>query len=153
MNSDVLTPEKTKNLFDEKHSVIVFFGVLIITAMVFSGCLNLGWTNWDDDLYVYGNKLVREGSFKEIILPPADPALYNVYSPLVISSFALEWGCVQDAPSLYHFNNLLLHLLGAGYCQASILGLKHTGSKYRRWVKTTLLEIFLPHLQRLVGSP
>ena len=51
------------------------------------------------------------------------------------------------------FNNLLLHLLGAGYCQASILGLKHTGVKYREWVKTTLLEIFLPHLKRLVGTP
>lgn len=51
------------------------------------------------------------------------------------------------------FNNLLIHLLGAGYCQASILGLKHTGIKYREWVKTTLLEIFLPHLKRLVGSP
>ena len=51
------------------------------------------------------------------------------------------------------FNNLLLHLLGAGYCQASILGLKHTSIEYRAWVKTTLLEIFLPHLKRLVGSP
>jgi AcrR family transcriptional regulator len=51
------------------------------------------------------------------------------------------------------FNNLLLHLLGAGYCQASILGLKHTSIKYREWVKMTLLEIFLPHLKRLVGSP
>jgi AcrR family transcriptional regulator len=51
------------------------------------------------------------------------------------------------------FNNLILHLLGAGYCQASILGLKHTGIKYREWVKTTLLEIFLPYLKRLVGSP
>jgi AcrR family transcriptional regulator len=50
------------------------------------------------------------------------------------------------------FNNLLLNLLGAGYCQASILGLKHNGSKYREWVKTTLLEIFLPHLKRLIGS-
>jgi AcrR family transcriptional regulator len=51
------------------------------------------------------------------------------------------------------FNNLILHLLGAGYCQASILGLKHTGIKYREWVKTSLLEIFLPHLQRLIGAP
>jgi AcrR family transcriptional regulator len=50
------------------------------------------------------------------------------------------------------FNNLLLHLLGADYCQASILGMKHTGTRYREWVKTTLLEIFLPHLKRLMGT-
>ncbi len=50
-------------------------------------------------------------------------------------------------------NNLLMLLLGAGYCQARILGLKHTGIKYREWVKTTLVETFLPHLQRLMKSP
>ena len=52
---------------------------------------------------------------------------------------------------LHSFNNLLIHLLGAGYCQANILGMKHTGKKYREWVKKTLLEIFLPHLIRLIG--
>jgi AcrR family transcriptional regulator len=52
---------------------------------------------------------------------------------------------------LYGFNNLLLHLLGADYCQARILGLKHTDRKYREWVKATMLEIFLPHLTRLIG--
>lgn len=50
------------------------------------------------------------------------------------------------------FNNLLLHLLGADYCQASMLGLKHTDSRYRQWVKETLLWIFLPHLLRLLGQ-
>ena len=95
----------------EKHSRIVFFLVLAVTALVFSGSLSLKWTNWDDDLYVYENKLVREGALKKIITPPADPANYNTYSPLVISSFALEWKLVKDRPFLYHFNNLLLHIL------------------------------------------
>lgn len=49
-------------------------------------------------------------------------------------------------------NNLLLLLLGAGYCQARILGLNHTGDSYRIWVKTTLVEIFLPHLERLMKA-
>jgi AcrR family transcriptional regulator len=53
---------------------------------------------------------------------------------------------------LFGFNNLLLNLLGAAYCQASILGMDHTGVKYREWVKTTILEIFLPYLKRLVGD-
>ena len=53
---------------------------------------------------------------------------------------------------LYGFNDLLLHLLGADYCQARMLGMKHTDRKYREWVKTTLLEIFLPHLRRLIGQ-
>ena len=49
-------------------------------------------------------------------------------------------------------NNMLLLLLGAGYCQASILGMKHTGDAYRNWVKTTMMEIFLPHFERLIRS-
>lgn len=85
--------------------------VLIITAVVFSGTLKLGWTNWDDDLYIYENHLVKEGMLKEIFMPPANPADNNTYSPLVISSFALEWKLGKGNPFLYHLDNLILHLL------------------------------------------
>jgi tetratricopeptide (TPR) repeat protein len=90
-----------------KHDHRVIFLVLIITAFVFSGSLKLNWTNWDDDLYIYGNQLVKEGTLKEIFTTPAD---YNTYNPLVIVSFALEWKLVKDRPFLYHLDNLLLHL-------------------------------------------
>jgi AcrR family transcriptional regulator len=50
------------------------------------------------------------------------------------------------------FNSMLLNFLGADYCQARIIGLKHTDRKYREWVKATLMEIFLPHLKRLIGQ-
>lgn len=86
----------------------MFFLVLIITALVFSGSLKLDWTNWDDNLLVYENPLVSKAKFKDIFTKPAD---YNTYNPLVISSFALEWKLVKDRPFLYHFDNLILHLL------------------------------------------
>ncbi len=101
----------------EKHSYSVLVLILIITASVFSGSLKLEWTNWDDNLYVYGNKSVTEGVLKNIITLPADPADYNTYSPLVISSFALEWKLVQGKPFLYHLDNFLLHL----FCTALAL--------------------------------
>lgn len=82
--------------------------VLIITAVVFSGSLKLEWTNWDDNLLIYENRLVRQGTIKDIFTKPAD---YNTYNPLVIVSFAVEWKLVKDKPFLYHLNNLLLHLL------------------------------------------
>ena len=53
---------------------------------------------------------------------------------------------------LNSFNNLLLIYLASGYCQASTLGLKHDSLSYRAWVKKTLMEIFLPHLKRLIGE-
>jgi Tfp pilus assembly protein PilF len=103
---------KTKDREDsnrtEKHSRQVFFLVIIITALVFSGSLKLGWTNWDDDLYIYENPLVSKGTLKEIFTTlPAS----NTYNPLVIASFALEWKLVKNSPFLYHLDNVLLHLL------------------------------------------
>ncbi|MFA5324376.1 MAG: hypothetical protein WC373_16995, partial [Smithella sp.] len=95
----------------EKQSRIAFIWVIIITAFVFSGSLKLDWTNWDDNLYVYENHLVKEGTLKEIFTPPANPAANNTYSPLVISSFALEWKIGKGKPFLYHLDNLILHLL------------------------------------------
>jgi tetratricopeptide (TPR) repeat protein len=91
-----------------KHNTRVFWGVLIITAFVFSGSLRLGWTNWDDDRLVYENPQVTEGRFQDIF---TKPAAYNTFNPLPVASFALEWKLVQDKPFLYHFNNYLLHLL------------------------------------------
>jgi len=100
----------------EKRDLLVFLGVLVITAWVFSGSLKLDWTNWDDGLHVYENQLVREAKFKDIFLPDRLPD-YNTYIPLVISSFVLEWKLVGDRPFLYHLNNVFLHLL----CTALVL--------------------------------
>jgi protein O-mannosyl-transferase len=92
----------------EKHSRLMFFSVLVITAIIFSGSLKLDWTNWDDNLLVYQNSVVREAEFKDIFTKPAE---YNTFNPLAIFSFALEWKIVQDKPFLYHFDNFILHLL------------------------------------------
>lgn len=91
-----------------KQIYFVFLGVLIITAIVFSGSLKLDWTNWDDDSYVYKNPVVSEGSLEDIFTTPGK---YNTYNPLVIASFALEWKLVKDNPFLYHLDNVLLHIL------------------------------------------
>ncbi len=100
--------EKEERNRRSKHSIVVFSLMLIVTALIFSGSLKLDWTNWDDNLLVYENPLVREARFIDIFTKPAN---YNTYNPLVISSFALEWKLVGDRPFLYHFNNVLLHLL------------------------------------------
>jgi len=115
MKGEYLIEQGTKdNTSMGKNNYLVLFLVLFMTALVFSGSLKLGWTNWDDDLYVYKNPVVREGALKEIFTTSGD---YNMYVPLVIASFALEWKLVQDKPFLYHLDNLLLHL----FCTALVL--------------------------------
>jgi len=98
--------EKEKMIWG-KNDWLVFVGVLMITGVVFSGCLRLEWTNWDDDVLVYGNTLVQNFNLKDILTRPTE---YNTYNPLVLLTFALEWKLVGGHPLLYHLNNFLLHL-------------------------------------------
>ncbi len=48
------------------------------------------------------------------------------------------------------FNALVFFYLGAGVCQAEILGMDPHSSSYRKWVKDTLMYLFLPHLEKLI---
>ena len=107
VKNDFLIPQNNK-IFQEKHGCLVFALVVILVAVVFAGSLKLGWTNWDDNLLIYENPLVKEPNLKDIF---TKPAAYNTYNPLVISSFALEWKLAGDRPFLYHLDNLILHLL------------------------------------------
>ncbi|MBL7923093.1 MAG: hypothetical protein JNL88_02745, partial [Bacteroidia bacterium] len=81
-----------------KFPVLYLLLVLFITALVFSGVSRLKWTNWDDDDYIYENRLVQEGDFAKIFSQPSA----NTYTPLVVSMFAMEWKLVKDKPLLYH---------------------------------------------------
>jgi len=110
VKNEVIIQEKVKenSRREKKRDCIMILLVLIVTALVFSSSLKLDWTNWDDDLLIYENQLVKEGTIQDIFTKPAD---YNTYNPLVIVSFALEWKLAKDKPFLYHLDNLLLHLL------------------------------------------
>lgn len=49
------------------------------------------------------------------------------------------------------FNALVFFYLGASSCQAEILGMEPDRPKYRKWVKDTLIYIFLPRLEKLIS--
>ena len=82
--------------------------VLLTAVFVFLPVLENGFTNWDDEQYVTGNAKIRSlsnlGSF-------FNSFALGDYIPLTLLSFALEYAAVQLDPWLYHFDNLLLHLL------------------------------------------
>jgi AcrR family transcriptional regulator len=50
----------------------------------------------------------------------------------------------QDA-----FNALVMHYLGASYCQAMVLGLPPKSSEYKDWVKKSMVMIFSPMLRSI----
>ena len=51
------------------------------------------------------------------------------------------------------FNGLLLYYLGASPCQALILGMDPAGKPYQRWVKETMVSVFLPLLESITTGP
>lgn len=87
--------------------------LLVITTVAFYPGLDNELNNWDDDRYVTDNTLLTDLSpqaIKDIFTTPVNA----VYCPLVVLSFAIEKQIVGLNPFLYHFNNLLLHLICVG---------------------------------------
>ena len=51
---------------------------------------------------------------------------------------------------VYSFINLLINYLGANNCMSHILNMDHESKRYRKWVKDSLMTLFLPSLKRLL---
>lgn len=50
------------------------------------------------------------------------------------------------------FNGLVLYYLGASPYEARILGVDPHGPEYRKWVKETLVSVFLPFLKNILAG-
>jgi len=83
--------------------------VALVTLLSFLSALDNGFVNWDDDLYVTQNILIRDLSWnniKTIFLSP----VATMYVPLVPLSFSLEYALWGLDPFGYHLTNVLLHV-------------------------------------------
>src|SRR5436190_21465929 len=97
-----------KNKGAEKKPLVIFLLLLLtgITAFCLSPMLQNGFTNWDDELYVINNLLLRGPDWKGIF---SDPVVSN-YHPLTITSLAFNYSASKLNPHSYLLLNFLLHL-------------------------------------------
>jgi AcrR family transcriptional regulator len=51
---------------------------------------------------------------------------------------------------VYSFVNLMINYLGANNCMSRLLNMDHVGKRYRKWVKDSLMFLFLPRLKKLI---
>jgi AcrR family transcriptional regulator len=56
----------------------------------------------------------------------------------------------EIAMFVYGFVNLLINYLGANNCMSQLVNMGHESKKYRKWVKDSLMTLFLPSLKRLL---
>jgi tetratricopeptide (TPR) repeat protein len=82
-------------------------GVLGITALCLIPMLNNGFTNWDDDVYVTSNSIIKAPDWEAIF---TGPSAYN-YHPLTMLTLAFNYAISGIDPFSYHLVNWLLHLL------------------------------------------
>jgi len=83
------------------------FGVLAITGLCLIPMLNNGFTNWDDDVYVTNNLIIKAPDWEAIF---TQPSAYN-YHPLTMLTLAFNYAFSGIDPFSYHLVNWMLHIL------------------------------------------
>lgn len=94
----------------KKYQPLFLVLIAYIIIGVFYPTITANFVNLDDNVMVLGNDYIKSFSFgnlKETFTTP----YYKLYHPLVTLSYAFEYLFCKLDPFLYHFDNLLLHIL------------------------------------------
>ncbi len=83
--------------------------ILALTFIAFIPALGNDFVNWDDDYNLANNKNTALLTWSNIVKIFSEPVIGN-YNPLPILTFAIERSIFGLDPTIYHVNNVLLHL-------------------------------------------
>ena len=84
--------------------------VLVVTFLAFYNLLDANFTNWDANLFVTENPLIRSLSWDNIKVIFTTFYKEDYLHPLVLLSYSLEYKLFELDPFHYHLDNLILHL-------------------------------------------
>jgi len=119
------TAPKSKSFWKNKAVLLPILGILVLTFGLFSPVLNHDFVNWDDPLNILNNPNLRSFDWASIKGIFSSTVIGN-YNPLTILTFAIEKAIFGLNPMVFHFNNLLLHLVCIFLVYRIALGLKLT---------------------------
>ena len=139
---------KNKNVRAPKASGIEWkylLPVLAVTFAVFIPALGADFVNWDDPENLLENPYTAAFTWDNIvsIFHPERGRILGNYNPLPIFSFAMERALFGMNPTVFHLDNILLHLLNTAL--VFVLGRK-LGLKV--WGATLLAALFGIHPMR-----
>lgn len=86
--------------------------IIFITALIFSSAINNGFTSWDDNHYVVGNRFIKDFS-KEGITKLWTERTGMGGTRLTLTSFMVDYKLWGLNPKFYHAENVLWHILNA----------------------------------------
>jgi protein O-mannosyl-transferase len=88
--------------------IILWLGlVILLVTLNFSGALKLGFTNWDDNLYVTENLDIIQKDVGGIW----DSFTVGLYTPIVSLSYILDKHLFGMEAKYFHLTQLILHVL------------------------------------------
>ena len=96
--------------------------VIIPALCLFWGTLYFGFVNHDDNIIIL-NKVYSGNFFRDLIESLSTPYLTYYFRPFIGLSLFFDYTIGGTAPWMYHFTNLLIHLLSAVLLYHTLLSL------------------------------
>jgi tetratricopeptide (TPR) repeat protein len=97
-------------VLENKRDSVLFSFVLIMIAIAYIPSIAYGIGLWYNNLSYINNDLITSITPENLLRIFSEP-FSGSYQPLVVLSFAIEHSISGTYPVVFHFNNLLLHLL------------------------------------------
>ena len=120
-------------------------GILLITVLVYGQVLSFDFAGLDDRLLVTHNEVVKGISIRTITqaFTSYDPELYI---PLTMLTYQLEYMIAGTAPWIYHLTNLLLHLTATILVFLCVERFyKQQRSQESHWIAALVTVVFALH--------
>jgi len=87
----------------------VVLSLTLLVLIVFGQTLQHDFINFDDDLYVYNNPDVSQGLSRTGITHAFTKRYVNIWLPLTMLSYQLDYELSGMDPGAFHLTNVLLH--------------------------------------------
>lgn len=138
-------PDKKKVPFYKSSFFWMAFGLLVVTFLCFLPVLSNDFVDYDDKKFIYGNYMIRDLSWDRLVMLFEHSFRTPWYKPLVYLSWAVEYKFWGYNPTVYHLNNLILHLLNSLLVlliMRRILNNLYPAFKYNDWISLLIAALF-----------
>lgn len=122
-----------------KNRLFYILALVFLTIAVFGQAVQYGFTNWDDEVYILNNPYIKNFTWHGF--QKMCTAVYaGNYHPVVTMFNALEYAAFGTNPMIYHFMNIVIHLINVILVMLFIFDLSK-----KSWVAFGTAIIFAIH--------
>lgn len=111
----------------------------LLAFLVFIPAAWCGFVDWDDDRYVYDNRLVLDGLTGDGIRRAWTDVVFFNWAPLTILSYQLDASVFGREPWGFHLTNVVVHAISTGLLYLVLL--RMTGAAGRSAAATVLWAV------------